>query len=248
MFARNQRTRTRQEHQRQSDRQLHRHRRQRAHTFKAKRGVTGKVLWLWALRAIVERQPKWKTHPPPGPCEEPSFLHGLSSSALPSSPPPPPSSTLSSPSAPRGVLAMFAPSSSGSRRPSVVAGPSTPDPPALRTPPLPRPRGGSYSRPQPILHTQPATVRLNPSALRSLLRRLTHPPPPPTPAHGNSPTKGKGKERARWLSGWTLRIQPEPNVKLEDVLDRKHLPPLGLKDFEEWLLFVEGTPENLYVQ
>jgi hypothetical protein len=30
-------------------------------------------------------------------------------------------------------------------------------------------------------------------------------------------------------------------------LDRKHLPPLGLKDFEEWLLFLEGTPENLYV-
>lgn len=35
-------------------------------------------------------------------------------------------------------------------------------------------------------------------------------------------------------------------VKLDDVLNRKHLPPLGLKDFEEWLLFVEGCPENLY--
>lgn len=34
-------------------------------------------------------------------------------------------------------------------------------------------------------------------------------------------------------------------MKLEDVLDRKHLPPLGLKDFEEWLVYVEGTPENL---
>jgi len=33
---------------------------------------------------------------------------------------------------------------------------------------------------------------------------------------------------------------------LDDVLNRKHLPPLGLKDFEEWLLFVEGCPENLY--
>jgi hypothetical protein len=55
------------------------------------------------------------------------------------------------------------------------------------------------------------------------------------------------------------------DVKLDDVLDRKHLPPLGsptpvvfpcrqdtdtsrsgLKDFEEWLLFVEQNAENLY--
>jgi hypothetical protein len=54
-------------------------------------------------------------------------------------------------------------------------------------------------------------------------------------------------------------------VKLDDVLNKKHLPPLGidfhafhllansltfcsgLKDFEEWLLFVEGCPENLFV-
>ena len=30
------------------------------------------------------------------------------------------------------------------------------------------------------------------------------------------------------------------------MLDRKHLPPLSLKDFEEWLLFIEQCPENLY--
>lgn len=30
------------------------------------------------------------------------------------------------------------------------------------------------------------------------------------------------------------------------MLNRKHLPPLGLKDFEEWLLFVEKAPETLY--
>lgn len=41
-------------------------------------------------------------------------------------------------------------------------------------------------------------------------------------------------------------VTPIFQVKLEDVLDRKHLPPLGLKDFEEWLLFVEQCPENLY--
>ncbi|KAK0187890.1 hypothetical protein F5146DRAFT_1113086 [Armillaria mellea] len=42
-------------------------------------------------------------------------------------------------------------------------------------------------------------------------------------------------------------VTPAFNVRLEDVLDRKHLPPLGLKDFEEWLLYVELAPENLYL-
>lgn len=42
-------------------------------------------------------------------------------------------------------------------------------------------------------------------------------------------------------------MTPLFKVRLEDVLDRQHLPPLGLKDFEEWLLFVEMSPENLCV-
>ncbi|KAG8763265.1 hypothetical protein FRC11_004952 [Ceratobasidium sp. 423] len=33
---------------------------------------------------------------------------------------------------------------------------------------------------------------------------------------------------------------------LEDILDGKHLPPLSLKDFEEYLLFEERSAENLY--
>ncbi|KAF9497669.1 hypothetical protein BDN71DRAFT_557371 [Pleurotus eryngii] len=41
-------------------------------------------------------------------------------------------------------------------------------------------------------------------------------------------------------------MTPIYKVRLEDVLNRKHLPPLGLKDFEEWLLYVELCPENLY--
>ncbi|KAI0086516.1 hypothetical protein BDY19DRAFT_347928 [Irpex rosettiformis] len=133
-----------------------------------------------------------------------------------------------------------------SRRPSAVAGPSMlPPPPSPRVPPQPRPRGSSRSRPQPPPPpTQPTTVKLSPSALRSFPHRLAHPPMPPL--SGDSHTCAKGKERAKWWSGWSLRIQPEYDVKLEDVLDRKHLPPLGLKDFEEWLVFVEGTPENLY--
>lgn len=150
---------------------------------------------------------------------------------------------------------MFPAPAPASRRPSVVAGPSSqpayppPHSASLRPPPQPRPRGNSRSRPVPPPHTQPTTVRLTTSALRSLPHRLTHPPPLPAPltTTGNNSPRAKGKERARWLSGWTLKIQPEYDVNLADVLDRKHLPPLGLKDLEEWLLFVEGTPENLYV-
>ncbi|KLO12246.1 hypothetical protein SCHPADRAFT_998285 [Schizopora paradoxa] len=41
-------------------------------------------------------------------------------------------------------------------------------------------------------------------------------------------------------------LTPLFKVQLEDVLARKHLPPLSLKDFEEWLLFIEQSPENLY--
>ncbi|KAJ2919187.1 hypothetical protein MD484_g1226, partial [Candolleomyces efflorescens] len=41
-------------------------------------------------------------------------------------------------------------------------------------------------------------------------------------------------------------VTPLFKVRLDDVLNRQHLPPLGLKDFEEWLLFVEMSPENLY--
>lgn len=108
------------------------------------------------------------------------------------------------------------------------------------------------SPPQP---TQPTTVKLNSSGLRNLAFRLIHPPEipsdlvpsqQPSPQCPNAPAKGKGK--ARWwsdITNWGIRIQPQYQVSLEDVLARKHLPPLGLKDFEEWLLFVDGTPENL---
>ena len=63
----------------------------------------------------------------------------------------------------------------------------------------------------------------------------------------------------------TTTVTAVVDVRLDDVLDRKHLPPLGanhsrshpsvtgslttrsgLKDFEEWLLFVEQNAENLY--
>ncbi|CAE7084219.1 unnamed protein product [Rhizoctonia solani] len=43
-------------------------------------------------------------------------------------------------------------------------------------------------------------------------------------------------------------VVPIFRVLLEDILDGKHLPPLSLKDFEEYLLFEERSAENLYTR
>ncbi|KAJ3564566.1 hypothetical protein NP233_g8213 [Leucocoprinus birnbaumii] len=77
------------------------------------------------------------------------------------------------------------------------------------------------------VQTQPAIVKPSLKSLLSLPYRLCNPPP------------AVGKVRS-------FGVTPLFNVRLDDVLDRKHLPPLGLKDFEEWLLYVEMCPENLY--
>lgn len=74
---------------------------------------------------------------------------------------------------------------------------------------------------------QPKTYTLTFTAVLALPFRLCNPPP------------AVGKVRS-------CGVTPIYDVKLEDVLDRKHLPPLGLKDLEEWLLYVELCPENLY--
>ncbi|CAE6463292.1 unnamed protein product [Rhizoctonia solani] len=44
----------------------------------------------------------------------------------------------------------------------------------------------------------------------------------------------------------SMSLTPLFQVKLADVLDGQHLPPLSRKDFEEYLLFVEHSSENLY--
>ncbi|KAK1230355.1 hypothetical protein PQX77_006565 [Marasmius sp. AFHP31] len=75
--------------------------------------------------------------------------------------------------------------------------------------------------------TQPRTYRLSLKGLLLLPFRICNPPP------------AVGKVRS-------CSVTPVYDVQLEDILDRKHLPPLGLKDFEEWLLYVEMSPENLY--
>ncbi|KAL1950319.1 hypothetical protein VTO73DRAFT_5443 [Trametes versicolor] len=87
-----------------------------------------------------------------------------------------------------------------------------------------RPLPPSASRSSP---SAPKTTRLQPKSLLSLPHRLAHPPPPQPKA----PSWG---------------ITPHFHIPLDEILDRKHLPPLGLKDFEEWLLFIDRAPENLY--
>ncbi|KAJ6613326.1 hypothetical protein B0H10DRAFT_245502 [Mycena sp. CBHHK59/15] len=75
--------------------------------------------------------------------------------------------------------------------------------------------------------TQPRTFRLTFKSLLSLPFRLCNPPP------------AVAKVRS-------CGVTPVFQVQLDDILDRKHLPPLGLKDFEEWLVYVENSEENLY--
>ncbi|KAG8737672.1 hypothetical protein FRC10_007953 [Ceratobasidium sp. 414] len=73
----------------------------------------------------------------------------------------------------------------------------------------------------------------HPYAFQALLdvpRRLFHPPPAQVKV---------GRVRS-------MSLTPLFEVKLCDVLDGQHLPPLSRKDFEEYLLFVERSPENLY--
>ncbi|KAG2097393.1 hypothetical protein BD769DRAFT_246753 [Suillus cothurnatus] len=74
---------------------------------------------------------------------------------------------------------------------------------------------------------RPPTSRLSLKGFLTFPHRICNPPP------------SVGKVRS-------CGVTPFLEVHLDDVLERKHLPPLGLKDFEEYLLYVEQSPENLY--
>ncbi|KAJ7645424.1 hypothetical protein DFH06DRAFT_1211239 [Mycena polygramma] len=75
--------------------------------------------------------------------------------------------------------------------------------------------------------TQPRAAQLTFKSILSLPFRLCNPPP------------AVAKVRS-------CGVTPVFQVRLDDILERKHLPPLGLKDFEEWLLYCEDAVENLY--
>ncbi|KAJ7780576.1 hypothetical protein DFH07DRAFT_792783 [Mycena maculata] len=77
-------------------------------------------------------------------------------------------------------------------------------------------------------HPQPRAVKVSFKSILSLPFRLCNPP-----------SASVAKVRS-------CGVTPVFKVQLDDVLERKHLPPLGLKDFEEWLLYCEDAAENLY--
>jgi len=64
-------------------------------------------------------------------------------------------------------------------------------------------------------------------ALKDVPRRLFRPP---------TPTVGYVR---------SFRLTPCFQVTLEDVINAKHLPPLGRKEFEDYLLYKEYSIENL---
>lgn len=74
---------------------------------------------------------------------------------------------------------------------------------------------------------RPPSSRLTLKGFLTFPHRICNPPP------------SVGKVRS-------CGVTPFLDVRLDDVLERKHLPPLGLKDFEEYLLYAEQSPENLY--
>ncbi|KAJ1307738.1 hypothetical protein OPQ81_001825 [Rhizoctonia solani] len=79
-------------------------------------------------------------------------------------------------------------------------------------------------------YTRPSHYPYSFRALKDVPRRLFYPP--------RSEIK-IGRVRS-------MSLTPLFEVKLMDVLDGQHLPPLSRKDFEEYLLFVEHSAENLY--
>lgn len=78
----------------------------------------------------------------------------------------------------------------------------------------------------------PYPYQLN--ALLDVPRRLFRPPKPDAL-----------RQRVGRVRRFTLT--PVYEVRLEDVLAGKHLPPLALPEFESYLVYTERSPENLYV-
>ncbi|KAF8583522.1 hypothetical protein K439DRAFT_1617434 [Ramaria rubella] len=74
---------------------------------------------------------------------------------------------------------------------------------------------------------QPPSTSLTLHGLLTLPMRICNPPP--------------AASRVR-----SCKVTPLIKITLDDVLNKRHLPPLTLKDFEEWLVFVEGIPQYLY--
>ncbi|KAG8904398.1 hypothetical protein FRB99_001820 [Tulasnella sp. 403] len=84
--------------------------------------------------------------------------------------------------------------------------------------------------PRPALQpARPLKYPYNFKFIKDFPKRLFFPPKP----------QGVGNVRS-------FKITPIYEISLTDVLDGKHLPPLTLKDFEDYLVFEAHSAENLY--
>ncbi|CAE6525371.1 unnamed protein product [Rhizoctonia solani] len=81
-----------------------------------------------------------------------------------------------------------------------------------------------------VSNEQPTTWSLNPTAIGGFPSRLKNAPPRP---------RGLPLKRR-------FTAVPEYDIPLSDILDDLHASPLSLREFEEYLLYVERTVENLY--
>ncbi|KAI5475686.1 hypothetical protein MNV49_001061 [Pseudohyphozyma bogoriensis] len=110
--------------------------------------------------------------------------------------------------------------------------------------------------------TPPSRPSPSPYRLHSLLdlpRRLFRPPCPAATPHDSSSSSSCARSKSDGsmdpeMGGVTvlqqrgLKRMRLCDVRLAEVLEGKHLPPLGLKDFEDYLCFVERSAENLYFE
>ncbi|CAG8576831.1 7303_t:CDS:2, partial [Acaulospora colombiana] len=89
---------------------------------------------------------------------------------------------------------------------------------------------------------KPKKFSYNPKHLLRLPHRLLHPP------SKSSLVVRKNVTRKSPLVGTvrSFKLTPSYRVLLDDVLKGRHLPPLGRKEFEDFLYFKEYSAENLY--
>lgn len=101
---------------------------------------------------------------------------------------------------------------------------------------------------------RPQEYKLSLSALASLPRRFCRPPVADVERKRRSVIRGvlnsaQNLFHLLYATRSTIPfslVLPIYNVQLDDILRHRYLPPLSLKDFEEYLLYVEGTVEDIY--
>ncbi|PVF92124.1 hypothetical protein CPB86DRAFT_238802 [Serendipita vermifera] len=89
--------------------------------------------------------------------------------------------------------------------------------------------------------SKPKKFSYNPKHLLRLPHRLLHPPSKASLVQNNPTRKSPLIGTVR-----SFKLTPSYRVLLDNVLKGRHLPPLGRKEFEDFLYFKEYSAENLY--